>query len=187
MATAQPARGSALAFQDTEFDVVDLHGQPWLRGQQIADALGYKNPRQAIDDTYSRNAAEFTDDMTQVLELPTAGGAQPVRIFNLRGAHLLGMLARTDRAAEFRRWVLDVLEGREAPQQAGTMTFTQQLAFLKERRSLVRELGRASERGEAEELHANLKRVSRLLGMSPRPLAELAPALKQLTLPGAGQ
>lgn len=183
MSTANMARGSALAFHDTEFDVVDLHGQPWLRLPQIGVALGYESPYK-VQQVHERNAAEFTDDMTQVLELPTAGGVQPVRIFSLRGAHLLGMLARTERAAEFRRWVLDVLEGREAPLQAGTMTFPQQLAFLKERRSLVRELGRAIERGEAEELHANLRRVSRLLGMSARPLQDLAPGLKQGALPG---
>jgi prophage antirepressor-like protein len=34
-----------------------------------------------------------------------------VRIFSLRGAYLLGMLARTPKAEAFRRWVLDVLEG----------------------------------------------------------------------------
>ena len=59
---------------------------------------------------YDRNADEFTDSMTQVIELPTAGGKQQVRVFSLRGCHLLGMLARTKVAKEFRRWVLDVLE-----------------------------------------------------------------------------
>ena len=48
--------------------------------------------------------------MTQVIELPTAGGKQQVRVFSLRGCHLLGMLARTKVAKEFRHWVLDVLE-----------------------------------------------------------------------------
>lgn len=31
------------------------------------------------------------------------------RIFSLRGCHLLGMLAKTETAKAFRRWVLDVL------------------------------------------------------------------------------
>ena len=48
--------------------------------------------------------------MTQVVELDTAGGRQSTRIFSLRGCHLLGMLARTKAAKEFRHWVLDVLE-----------------------------------------------------------------------------
>ena len=48
--------------------------------------------------------------MTQLVEIQTAGGLQQVRVFSLRGAHLLGMLARTEKAKEFRRWVLDVIE-----------------------------------------------------------------------------
>ena len=100
----------SLSFRDVNFDITDIHGQPWLRGLQFASALGYKNPAADIVNLYNRNADEFTDSMTQVIELPTAGGKQQVRVFSLRGCHLLGMLARTKVAKEFRRWVLDVLE-----------------------------------------------------------------------------
>lgn len=102
----------ALTFQDTKFDIVDRNGQPWLRGYQIGTALEYTNqPDAAIRKIYDRNADEFTNRMTAVIELATAGGKQKVRIFSLRGAHLLGMLSRTKKAKEFRAWVLDVLEG----------------------------------------------------------------------------
>lgn len=100
----------SLSFHNVDFDITDIHGQPWLRGLQVASALGYKNPAADIVNLYNRNADEFTDSMTQVIELPTAGGKQQVRVFSLRGCHLLGMLARTKVAKEFRRWVLDVLE-----------------------------------------------------------------------------
>ena len=100
----------SLSFKDTNFQITDINGQPWLRGLQVASALGYKNPAADIVNLYNRNADEFTDSMTQVIELPTAGGKQQVRVFSLRGCHLLGMLARTKVAKEFRRWVLDVLE-----------------------------------------------------------------------------
>ncbi|MDH8489597.1 P22AR C-terminal domain-containing protein, partial [Klebsiella pneumoniae] len=33
-----------------------------------------------------------------------------VRVFSLRGAHLIAMFARTPVAKEFRRWVLDILD-----------------------------------------------------------------------------
>lgn len=45
---------------------------------------------------YSRHADEFTPSMTAVVKLQTPGGLQDVRVISLRGAHLLGMLARTD-------------------------------------------------------------------------------------------
>lgn len=100
----------SLSFHNVDFDITDIHGQPWLRSFQIESALGYKNPSSDMAKLYDRNADEFTDSMTQVIELPTAGGKQQVRVFSLRGCHLLGMLARTKVAKEFRRWVLDVLE-----------------------------------------------------------------------------
>ncbi|MGK4845984.1 BRO-N domain-containing protein, partial [Salmonella enterica] len=81
-------------FENVDFDVVDIHNTPWLRGPQVAGALGY-NRDDRLADLYARNVDEFTDEMTQVVELDTAGGRQQVRIFSPRGCYLLGMLART--------------------------------------------------------------------------------------------
>ena len=111
----------ALTFQSTTFEIVDQAGQPWLRVQQIAVALGYKR-RDVLQQVYAQHAAEFTPSMTALVKLPTAGGEQETRIFSLRGAHLLGMFARTTRAAEFRHWVLDVLEGTAEPAPAALAT-----------------------------------------------------------------
>ena len=173
---------SALAFHDTTFQVVDRDGEAWLRGLQVASALGFKNPSSDLKNLYERNAAEFTEQMTQVVDLQTAGGVQKVRIFSLRGAHLLGMFARTVRAAEFRRWVLDILEGIIVPMETGRVSVGQRLAYLKERRALARELSRCQESGLARELYSNLLQVSRLLGMTPGSMETLAPGLKQLPL-----
>ncbi|QCX49846.1 Bro-N domain-containing protein [Ralstonia pseudosolanacearum] len=175
---------AVLVFEDIEFDVVDLHNVPWLRGPQIGDALGYEKKRVSIHRLYEAYADEFTEEMTQVVELNTAGGRQPVRIFSPRGCYLLGMLARTERAKAFRRWVLDVLEGRQLPRKVATLTVPQHLAALRYRGALVRDLGAATSLPIAQELHANLLHVSRLLGMSTQPLAKLAPVASQQNLPG---
>lgn len=177
----------ALQFQETTFDVLEIHGQPWLRGTQIGDALGYPHARQAIGKLFERNSDEFRDDMTCVVDLPTAGGVQPVRLFSLRGAHLLGMLANTKVAMAFRRWVLDVLDGIEVPEDVKPLSHTQRLAYLRERRSLLRELGAvpsAQQRGLAEELYAQFRVISRWLGITPQQLEALAPGLKQLAMGG---
>ena len=99
---------TVLVFQQHHLDITDINDQPWLRLGQIGLALGYSNPAD-LQKVYNRNADEFDDSMTQVVELDTAGGRQSTRIFSLRGCHLLGMLARTEPAKAFRRWVLDVL------------------------------------------------------------------------------
>ncbi|MGD7165307.1 BRO-N domain-containing protein, partial [Ralstonia pseudosolanacearum] len=59
-----PPETAVLTFENVEFDVVDLHNIPWLRGMQVAYALGYQNPRQDIKNLYDRNADEFTGEMT---------------------------------------------------------------------------------------------------------------------------
>lgn len=106
---------AALAFHSTQLDVIDHDGQRWLPLPQIEGALGYSHQGRALSTLYTRHAAEFSSSMTKVVIVPTVGGDQETRIFSLRGAHLLGMFARTARAAEFRRWVLDVLEVAVAP------------------------------------------------------------------------
>ena len=118
----------ALVFDDTVFTVVDRDGQPWLRGPEIATALGYTRATR-ISELYTRNADEFDACMTAVVKLPDlhpqsagAGQMREVRIFSLRGAYLLGMFASTPPAKRFRRWVLDVLEGKAQPARAAQAT-----------------------------------------------------------------
>lgn len=112
---ADSSSAIALTFHDLQFDLVEHRsGEPWLRIHEISEALGYQDTR-SVTNLYNSNAAEFTTSMTALVKLPTAGGVQEVRIFSLRGAHLLGMFARTDRATEFRRWALDVLERQAQP------------------------------------------------------------------------
>ena len=57
-----------------------------------------------------RLARQHANAMRPTGRVCPVGGLQQVRVFSLRGAHLLGMLARTEKAKEFRRWVLDVIE-----------------------------------------------------------------------------
>ena len=174
---------AVLTFENVDFDVVDIHNTPWLRLPQIEVALGYEK-RGALNTLHDRNADEFTSDMVQIVELSTAGGPQQVRIFSPRGCYLLGMLARTERAKAFRRWVLDVLEGRLVPQETGRMTVPQRLAALRYRGTLAKELANARTASLAVELYANLQQVSRLLGMQTQPIGVLAPVARQNSLQG---
>lgn len=113
-------------FERTEFDAVLLGGETWLRGPQIGAALGFENPMKAIQKIWSRNEREFDDTTTLLMQVPTAGGRQLVRLYNARGAALIAMKAQTPKGEAFRRWVLDVLEGKTdaegQPVAAGEMT-----------------------------------------------------------------
>lgn len=175
---------AVIAFEQTQFDVVDIHNIPWLRGYQIGSALEYSDPGAAIAKLYERNADEFTDEMTQVVELQTAGGLQPVRIFSPRGCYLLGMLARTEKAKAFRAWVLDVLEGRVVPREVKPMTIPQTIAMHRLRLSLLKELKGETSAGPRAAVHVQLAHVSRLLSM-PCPVQEsIGRTVEQPELPG---
>lgn len=108
---------SKLTFNGFEFNVIQHSGQPYLTLQEIAQVLYAKEggpqsatPFTRVRDLYRRHADEFRSDMTALVKMQTAGGMQEVRIFSLRGCHLLGMFARTAVAKEFRVWALDVLD-----------------------------------------------------------------------------
>ncbi|HDC4806948.1 hypothetical protein LH668_10150 [Enterobacter kobei] len=95
----------------------------WLTSSDLAKALEYSNSR-AVTMIYNKYSDEFSGGMTQVLEVSTSGNyRKKVRVFSLRGAHLIAMFARTPVAKEFRRWVLDILD-REVHNSPITRQFT---------------------------------------------------------------
>ncbi|HDK6648461.1 TPA: hypothetical protein MXA58_004968 [Klebsiella pneumoniae] len=86
----------------------------WLTSADIAKALGYKSTK-SISNLFAQYEDEFSQGMTMVIESVTNGingstRRMKVRVFSLRGAHLIAMFARTPVAKEFRRWVLDILD-----------------------------------------------------------------------------
>lgn len=91
-------------FNNKNIELIRYNGQSYMTLSQIASALEYNN-NSSINDILSRKQEEFNDEMTCLIRY----GRTRVRIFNREGAWLIGMFARTPKAAEFRKWVLKVL------------------------------------------------------------------------------
>lgn len=104
---------NALTFNGTTLTTINKADQLWLTSSDVAKALGYKSAR-SLTNLYNANSDEFSPTMTEVIESVTSsktkGLTAKIRIFSLRGCHLLAMFARTDIAKAFRVWVLDILE-----------------------------------------------------------------------------
>ncbi|EDT7186798.1 hypothetical protein AHX77_003084 [Salmonella enterica subsp. enterica] len=102
-----------LTFHNVTFNQVSHENQIWLTSSELAKALGYKKS-DAVTQIYSRYHDEFTESMSTTLKMSvvrkTGAVDIPVRVFSLRGAHLISMFANTPVAKEFRRWVLDILD-----------------------------------------------------------------------------
>ncbi|MGQ5721752.1 BRO-N domain-containing protein [Enterobacter bugandensis] len=121
-----------LTFRSHTFTPAIRDNKFWLTSSQIAEALEYSSTK-SITNLYNQNEEEFTSEMTQVTESVTSGNyRKKVRIFSLRGAHLIAMFARTPVAKEFRRWVLDVLDKEvlEATPQVSEVSARQSYAVI---------------------------------------------------------
>lgn len=88
-------------FENPEFGAirtVELDGEPWLVGKDVATALGYKNPQEAI-------RTHVDDEDKGVSEILTPGGKQSVPIINESGLYSLVLSSKLPTARKFKRWV----------------------------------------------------------------------------------
>lgn len=117
-----------LTFQGVCLNPIQKEAQLWLTAPEVANALGYAR-EDSVSRIYDRNKDEFSSAMTETVNLTVSGNLQKtVRIFSLRGCHLVAMFARTAVAKEFRKWVLDVLDKEAHPQPAKAQTDRQSTA-----------------------------------------------------------
>lgn len=121
---------SQLTFKSHVLETVEHNGKLWFTAATLATALEYSRGDK-ITQIYNRNADEFSSEMVVIAEnlnLRCSGISKgysnlrtKARIFSLRGAHLVAMLASTPVAKEFRRWVLDLIEKETAIPQSSTV------------------------------------------------------------------
>lgn len=89
-----------MIFQSPEFGqirTVEVDGEPWLVGKDVAQALGYSNPQKAIRDHVDE------EDRT-VNESFTVNGT-PISLINESGLYSLVLSSKLPGAKKFRRWV----------------------------------------------------------------------------------
>ena len=88
-------------FENPEFGsirTIELDGEPWMVGKDVAIALGYKNPQEAI-------RTHVDDEDKGVSEILTPGGKQSAPIINESGLYSLVLSSKLPTAKKFKRWV----------------------------------------------------------------------------------
>lgn len=101
---------SIFTFHDCELRARYINNQIWFESKDIAKALNYSSSK-SVTDLYNKYLKEFKPDMVTVVDSTTVTGmSYKIRIFSLRGVHLIAMFARTPVAELFRKWVLDILD-----------------------------------------------------------------------------
>lgn len=95
---------SIVKFENQDIELLDIDGVPMMTLAQIGRALE-ASEKTNLSKLYTAHADEFTPEMTRIVKQ----GRTRVRVFNREGAWLIGMFARTPKAAAFRQWVLTAL------------------------------------------------------------------------------
>lgn len=88
-------------FENSEFGTlrgVEINGESWLVGKDVAERLGYSNPQKAIRD-------HVDDEDKGVNELFTPGGKQDIICINESGLYSLVLGSKLPNAKKFKRWV----------------------------------------------------------------------------------
>jgi len=175
-----------LTFEGVDLTIIDHKGRPWLATAELARALGYATA-DAVSKIYRRNADEFLPDMVQTVKLTVwkrnkglhaeeaKAGADgdlqsETRIFSPRGCYLIAMLARTERAKAFRRWVLDVLdhlaEPKTQPQRPALEDKTAETdaAFERELGRAINQRAHSLSLRQFDDIRAELRRVVKKYG-----------------------
>lgn len=81
-----------------ELRTVDIGGEPWMVGKDVAQALGYKEPTKA--------AREKVDPEDRgVSKIDTPSGTQEMTIINESGLYSLVLSSKLPTAKKFKRWV----------------------------------------------------------------------------------
>ena len=85
-------------FHGQDVRIVTINNEPYFVGKDVAEVLGYTNPRQALK-------SHVDEDDKGVSKFDTLGGKQDLTIINESGLYSLILSSKLPQAKEFKRWV----------------------------------------------------------------------------------
>lgn len=115
-------------FNGIECDIYSNEKEMVMTSTQLGKCLGYSNPRIAISNIVERNKYLKEKEFSGVIILSTPSGKQETRVFTEDGIYEVTMLAKTEKAKEFRRFVRKLLKSlRKGNAKIVSMTEYQKL------------------------------------------------------------
>ena len=101
MKRGEKALNELRVFENTEFGsirMIEIDDMPYFVGKDVAEVLGYSNPRDAL-------AKRVDDEDKGVANCDTPGGKQKLTIINESGVYALIFGSKLPKAKEFKHWV----------------------------------------------------------------------------------
>lgn len=97
-------------FGEIECDIYSNEKEMFMTSTQLGECLGYSNPRIAISNIVERNDYLKNKEFSGVIILSTPSGKQETRVFTEDGIYEVTMLAKTEKAKEFRAFIRKLLK-----------------------------------------------------------------------------
>lgn len=159
-------------YENAEFGqirTVEINGEPWFVGKDVAETLQYTNPQKAV--------REHVDEEDKgVNEMDTPGGMQQIVIINESGLYSLILGSRLESAKRFKHWITS--EVIPSIRKTGSYNLPQTYA------DALRELANKAEEAERLKL-VNNKLEEQNLRMRPKEIfADAVAASKTSILVG---
>ena len=90
-----------MKFENKEFGqirVIELNGEPWFIGKDVAEKLGYAEPRSTV-------SKKVDKEDRGVAKIETPSGIQEMTVINESGLYSLILSSQLGSARKFKRWV----------------------------------------------------------------------------------
>lgn len=116
-----------MIFNNPEFGTIraiEVNGEPWLVGKDVAEALGYSNPRDALD-------RHVDDEDKATVGINDGSQSRNMTIINESGLYSLVLSSKLPGAKKFKRWVTS--EVLPSVRRAGSYSFPVVPPIVKQR------------------------------------------------------
>ncbi len=100
----------SVIFEGVSCDIYSDGEVTCMTSKQLGEALGYSTPRESVNKIVQRNPYLNDIEFSAEVILTSPSGLQNTRIFNEDGIYEVSMLAKTERANEFRGFIRKVLK-----------------------------------------------------------------------------
>lgn len=118
-------------FEEIECDIYSNEKEMFMTSTQLGECLGYRNPRIAISNVVERNGYLKNKEFSGVIILSTSSGKQETRVFTEDGIYEVTMLAKTEKAKEFRAFIRKLLKSLRKGGTKLIKTSNEQMELLK--------------------------------------------------------
>lgn len=97
-------------FEEVECDIYSNKTEMFMTSEQLGNCLGYQFARESINKLVSRNEYLRNKEFSAEVKMTSPSGEQETRVFTEDGIYEVTMLAKTEKAKEFRAFIRKLLK-----------------------------------------------------------------------------